>query len=138
MLRILGLALLLSVLCHAQSTPGEEDVLGSHLYHACQASVRIMDSPGDPHGGIDDLEDSSFCQGYFSAFSDLNFVLHSSICLDDSTLGTEIRVYITYMEKYPKLMDELAIVGVMRALKDAYPCHTPSGSAPKSERRKKF
>jgi hypothetical protein len=90
-----------------------------------------MDSPGDPNSGIDDLEDSSFCQGYFAAFTDMNSVLHSSICLGDASLGTEIRVYAAYMGKNPKLMDELMIVGVMRALKDAYPCGTPSGSAPK-------
>ncbi|MDR5729717.1 MAG: Rap1a/Tai family immunity protein [Terriglobia bacterium] len=131
MLRALGLALLLSVVCHAQSTPGEEDVLGSHLYHACQASIRIMDSPQDPNSGIDDLEDSSFCQGYFSAYTEMNFVLHSSICLGDASLGTEIRVYITYVGKNPRLMDEFPIVGVMRALKDAYPCHAPSGSTPR-------
>jgi hypothetical protein len=131
MLRALGLALLLPVVCYAQSTPGGEDVLGSHLYHACQASIRIMDSPEDPGGGVGDLEDSSFCQGYFSAFTDMNSVLHSSVCLEGASLGTEIRVYIAYMGKNPKLMDELMIVGVMRALKDAYSCHRPSGSEPK-------
>lgn len=134
MLRTFGLALLLSVVCHAQTNTAEAPRLGSFLYHDCQAAVRIMDAPSDTSGGVDDLQNAEFCEGYFNAFGDINELIPSSICIDDATLGTVIRVYVTYMEKNPKLMDDLMIVGVMRALKDAYPCHVLSRSAPQKKR----
>lgn len=58
---------------------------------------------------------------------------HSSICLGDASEGTMIRVYVAYMDRNPKLMDELMILGVVSSLHDSYPCHkaTLSPQTPK-------
>jgi hypothetical protein len=123
-LRIFGLFLVLSVAsvgAHAQTNPTVEQLRGSDLFHACQASVRIMDAPNGSGLSNDDYEHSEFCRGYFTAFSDLNSAL-GSICLGGATAGTSIRVYVTYMEKNPVYMDDNMIIGVIHALKETYPC----------------
>ncbi len=72
----------------------------------------------------DSIEESDFCLGYFTAFVDMNELQgHSSICLDNASEGTMIRVYVAYMDWNPKLMDVLMILGVVSALHDGYPCH---------------
>ena len=123
MLRTLGLALLIAVVCHAQTNSAEDIHRGSYLFHSCQAAIRIMDLPTNA-GTEEDLEDSRFCQGYLSGFVDLaQLIPSSSICVgEDATAGTLFRVYVAYMEKNPKLMDASMIHGVILALRDAYPC----------------
>jgi hypothetical protein len=96
--------------------------LGSQLFRSCQASIRDMDST-TPHE--DDLRDGGFCLGYFRGFGDYNAMAGSSICLDRAHTGTAIRVYVAYMEKNPKYLDDAMIIGVIYALKEAYPCPAP-------------
>ena len=44
-------------------------------------------------------------------------------CLpNEASYGTIIRLYVLYMEKNPKKLDDLPIVGMLYALADAYPC----------------
>jgi hypothetical protein len=43
-------------------------------------------------------------------------------------MGTTIRVYVAYMEKNPKLIDEWMITGVLRSLMDNYPCFEPKST----------
>jgi len=81
-----------------------------------------MDSPT---ANERDLRDGGFCLGYFRGFGDYNAMASSSICLDRAHTGTAIRVYVAYMEKTPKFLDETMIIGVIYALKDAYPCPVP-------------
>lgn len=96
---------------------------GAYLFHACQASIRVMDSPTATES---DVSDGAFCSGYFHGFGDYNDMnTGSSICLGGASVGTSIRVYVAYMEKNPKLLDDAMIIGVIQALKDAYPCPTP-------------
>ncbi len=123
MFRILGLFLLTSVVGFAQTASNEEVHQGSYLYKSCHAAVRLMNSSTSVEAG-DSIEESDFCLGYFTAFVDMNELQgHSSICLDNASEGTMIRVYVAYMDRNPKLMDELMILGVVSALHDGYPCH---------------
>jgi hypothetical protein len=64
------------------------------------------------------------------AFNDFYSVEPSTICLGGASMGTTIRVYVAYMDKNPKLMDEWMITGVGRALRENYPCPDPK-PAPK-------
>jgi hypothetical protein len=95
---------------------------GTYLFHACQASIRVMDAP---NVGASDLHDAEFCRGYFRGFGDLNDMRGSTICLSSASSGPTIRVYVAFMEKNPKLLDAPMIVGVVDALVDAYPCQAP-------------
>ncbi len=113
----------------AQGQTGNPDTgnveSGTYLFHACQASIRVMDSPT---ASEEDIRDGAFCAGYFHAFGDYNDMNSgSSICLSNARVGTSIRVYSAYMEKNPKGLDAPMIVGVIQALKDAYPCQSPKG-----------
>lgn len=81
-----------------------------------------MDSPT---ASETDFRDGEFCLGYFRGFGDYNAMAGSSICLDRAHTGTVIRVYVAYMEKNPKFLDDMMIIGVIYALKDAYPCPVP-------------
>ena len=124
-LRFLELLLLLSIAgfgAHAQTNSGDDQHRGAVLYHDCQASIRIMDAPNADAVGSQDFVDSNFCIGYFTAFWEFNGLEGTSICRNEARLGTTIRVYLAYMEKNPKLMDDAMIVGVIGALKETYPC----------------
>lgn len=129
-LRVLGLLLVLSISCigaHAQKDPSDHS-RGSDLYNSCQAAIRFMDSNSKP----EDFRASEFCRGYLSAFGEFNDIegTSSSICLGGSTLGTTARVYVVYMEKNPKFMDDMMIIGVIRALRETYPCPAPKSKQP--------
>jgi hypothetical protein len=119
-LRVLGLLLVLSIGAHAQKDPSDH-TRGSDLYHSCQAAIRVMDSNIRP----DDLHDSEFCRGYITAFGEFNDMAGTAICLAGSTIGTTVRVYVAFMEKNPKFMDDMMIIGVVHALKETYPCPAP-------------
>jgi len=118
------------LLCEAQAQaaapnqPGlDRTESGARLFHSCQASIRSMDSPKVSEG---DLRDEGFCLGYFRGFGDYNAMNSgSSICLDNATTGTIIRVYVAFMEKNPKNLDEEMIFGAIYALKETYPCKDP-------------
>lgn len=105
---------------------------GSDLFHACQATIRQIDSPSSTSSDPADSAAGAYCLRYFESFGDMNTSdrlhtssLHvdhaSSICLSSSTLGTNIRVYLAYMEKNPRFMDFPTIVGVIFALRETYP-----------------
>jgi len=122
-IRFLGLLLFLSIGCvgaHAQNNPSDHS-RGADLYHSCQAAIRILDSNAKP----EDYHDSEFCRGYMTAFGEFNDMEHTSICLGGTTIGTSARVYVAYMEKNPKYMDDTMIDGVVFAFKETYPCPAP-------------
>jgi len=102
----------------AQTTPPKE--LGSSLYRNCKADIRNMDSPvGGEHVDLDPAMD---CLNYVAGFVDA-FVISHQICpSSDASLGTTIRIYVTHMDKYPKLFDEDRAQGLWGALITAYPC----------------
>ena len=116
---ILGLPLLLCSSGVLSGQTGSSKLPhGSELYHACQAAIRVMDRT--PKQG--DIGSSEFCRGYFTAFYEFNTLLKTSICMSGSTVGTTERVYVQYMEKNPKLMDEMMLFGLTDAMKANYSC----------------
>jgi len=52
----------------------------------------------------------------------LQFYGSTGLCIKDARVGTIIRVYVAYMQKNPKLLDDLKIFGVIEAMKDSYSC----------------
>jgi hypothetical protein len=65
--------------------------------------------------------DAGVCLGYMGGFAETR-VAAKSLCAPSASAGALVRVYIAYMDKYPKLMDEPRWVGVGLALEDAYGC----------------
>ncbi len=45
-----------------------------------------------------------------------------TICAEGATVGTLSRVYVAYVEKNPKLMDEPKAAGLYEAFAIEYPC----------------
>ncbi|MGI4756971.1 MAG: hypothetical protein ACRYGF_09010 [Janthinobacterium lividum] len=43
-------------------------------------------------------------------------------CLDGASLDTSARVYVSFMQRNPALLDEAKALGVVMALKDSYSC----------------
>jgi hypothetical protein len=74
---------------------------------------------------------SDYCIGYFEGFVDINQFSDSSLCLNSARIGTLIRVYVSYMEKHPKLLDDFKVSGVIYALKETYPCPVKADAPPK-------
>jgi hypothetical protein len=91
--------------------------LGSALYAHCQEAVRILDNPRA--GG--DLQSATECTAYIDGFTDaLSF---PGVCVNGASVATITRVYVAYMQKNPKLMDDPKSLGLLESLRNAYPCH---------------
>jgi hypothetical protein len=106
---------------HCQpSTLGEEDK-GSWLFHVCQAAVRSMDAAD---GGTDaDVPLTGRCLDYTEGVTDAVALLSTrSLCPGTASTGTMLRVYVNYMQKHPKLLDEPKQIGLLNAWIEAYPC----------------
>lgn len=120
-----GLMILLSA--GAAKARSQEEALsdqdkGSSLFKACKAEVRWMDSPG---GNMDpSIPLGLRCGGYLEGFIDANALASPSLfCPDrDATMGTFARVYVNYMDQHPKLMDKHRGIGMVEAMRAAYPC----------------
>jgi hypothetical protein len=123
-LRFLALLPLLSVAFSSQARAQNDSTQsrGADLFHDCQADIRLLDAPDAKSVSDSDFENSQFCAGYFTAFGDFIAMGHTSICVGEARLDTTIRVYVAYMDKHPKLMDDPMILGVVLALKESYPC----------------
>jgi Rap1a immunity proteins len=92
---------------------------GSGLYHDCKGAARYIDTSESIHT----VEEGSqfdrctfYIQGYVDGAPDGRF------CAGRATIGTFVKVYVAYMEKTPKVLDEPRYVGLFLALQDAYPC----------------
>jgi Rap1a immunity proteins len=92
---------------------------GSRMYHNCQANIRVMDGE---HVTDSEIDNALICSSYIRGFIDGFGSASSALCLVGATSGTMSRVYVSYMQKNPKLMDSQARIGVLAALKDAYNC----------------
>ena len=94
---------------------------GADLYRDCQLAIRNDDNPRSVSPG--ELAGATACAAYVRGFADLaREVLDDRICLKDASYMTMIRVYVSYMQKNPKEMDLLPVLGVWAALQEAYPC----------------
>ena len=102
-----------------------ESSRGSHLFQACESTVRFYDA-GEIKGTVSDAARSNLCIGYLNGFLDaLDAADVHAICIKNAMVATLARVYVVYMQKNPKLMDSQMAVGVSKAFVDAYPCEAP-------------
>ena len=97
---------------------------GSHLYGSCQAAVRLSDDPASAQAKAE-LASSTYCFGYIGGYADGLNVLKEQVCLHGASLNTIARVYVLYMQKNPKLMDEGRALGLLLSLKSSYACPSP-------------
>jgi Rap1a immunity proteins len=104
-----------------QAAPLQDFEKGSDLFHNCQGSVRALDSSDG--GSAADLELAEQCSAYVQGFID-GFALQSTSTLysGDATVGTIIRVYVAYMQRNPKWLDDFKPIGLYIALRTTYPC----------------
>jgi hypothetical protein len=68
-----------------------------------------------------DLDLAAHCLDYVEGFLD-GFMGPKAVCLNGTSNGTLVRVYVLYMQKNPKLLDDYRSVGLSRSVVDAYPC----------------
>lgn len=117
-LGVLALAWLCVPSARSQSTRSD----GTTLFESCQHTIRLLDL-GPDKVTTEDVTESAYCRGYFQGFEDTVQVYGSAgVCLAGTRLGTIIRVYVAYMGKHPKLLDDLEIAGVIEAIHETYPC----------------
>jgi hypothetical protein len=118
----LGFALLVQS-ASAQTSYADDVQDGSYLHKSCQAVVKMMNSSSSTEAG-DAIEESDFCLGYFKALLDMhNLQGHNGLCVNNARTGTVILVYVEYMDRNPKLMDEPMVLGAISALHYGYACH---------------
>jgi hypothetical protein len=87
-----------------------------------------MDSPT---AEMNDIAEGRVCMAYIDGVTSGD----NSICADSASMGTLMRVYVAYMEKNPKMMDEPKNVGAHRAFAVEYPC--PVKTTPQKQSGKK-
>ena len=102
---------------HAQSTSSVS--LGSTLYRNCKAEIRSSES-STPNREDDEL--GMECLNYIAGFTDALAVAHQMCPSENTSRGTVVRLYVAYMDRYPKLLDDDRGIGVWGTLADAYPC----------------
>lgn len=107
-----------ALLLSAAVAPPESDT--RHLYNACKAWMRIQDGAQQLH----DLDMADYClgysQGYFAGAGALTS--ERSFCAGQSHFSTVARVYVTYIDQHPRMLDERAEVGFGLAMLASYPC----------------
>jgi hypothetical protein len=104
----------------AQNSPNPKR-LGSALYAHCQEAVRILDNTRA--GG--DLQSATECTAYIDGFTDALLSLENPlICTGTASVSTMTRIYVAYMQKNPKLLDQSKSLGLTLSLIEAYPCQT--------------
>ena len=69
-----------------------------------------------------DLINGAYCIGYLNGFTASLPSTPPSICTHDESMGAMVRVYVSYMERNPALLEEDKRFGLRMALEDAYPC----------------
>lgn len=125
-----ALGLGLSAIASAQALPYRSG-FGSELVYQCKAYVRMISGPQSAN----DIAEGRQCLGYVDGFVDgVNSEFGvwvvgnhkdwtaSELCIPPGTLDTWIKVYLAFMEKNPKYLDEDKGTSLRMALHDAYPC----------------
>jgi hypothetical protein len=95
---------------------------GSALYQSCLAAVRTFDNPTG--SSQTDIAHSYSCYAYIQSFTDGSNSNGHAFCNLGGTVGTGIRIYVAYMQKNPKLLDDYKAEGVLKAFSEAYRCST--------------
>ena len=97
---------------------------GSALYRECQAAVTAQDHSSKIPISENDIRAALECAAYIDGFTDGVAALdRGTVCIEeDVPMGTLIRVYLAYMVRNPKMMDDYKAIGVYGAYKETYPC----------------
>jgi hypothetical protein len=112
--------LILALHLQIQTTEVPEIVRGTGLFQSCKGAIRWMDAPEAAKPRADD-ENFDNCTAYIGGFIEGRAIVGCEP--PDATFGTLARVYVAYMEKNPKLLDNFRFVGLQLAITDSYPCH---------------
>jgi hypothetical protein len=104
----------------ALAAPQPDPSKGSGLYQECKSAIKLQDSS---HDISDDIQGVA-CLSYVAGFIDGINRQEPHICFGKATGGTVARVYVAYMDKHPKLLDDAAVEGLELALVESYPCTT--------------
>jgi len=115
---------------------------GSQLAYQCKAYVWVMSGPhriGDD-AAANQVTAGSQCRGYVEGFvdginsedvatptaslprKDRNDWWSKALCIPPGTVDTWIKVYIAFMDKNPKYLDEIMGTSLRAALHETYPC----------------
>ena len=117
------LVLLLALIAGQAAMPADLS-RGCHLYGSCQAAARLSDDPASAQAKSE-LASSTYCFGYIGGYMDGLNVLKEQVCIRGASLDTIARVYVLYMQRNPKLMDEGRALGLLLSLKSSYACLRP-------------
>jgi hypothetical protein len=135
--RVALLVALISVLAFPKIASGQVmNQTASDLVDQCKAfeTLRTVGSSDDMV-----IANGGRCSGYIEGFVDgvdteFEVQMHArnvagvknsmavGACIPSYTLDTLIRVYLAFMEKNPKYLDESKSSSLRMALRDAYPC----------------
>jgi hypothetical protein len=107
----------LLLLATIQTSPNRD--LGSYIFHACQASIRFVDNPDSATDA--DVRLSATCGDWLLGFTEAG-AMAKYFCPGTVTPATLARVYVSYLEKNPTLLDAPRGTAALMALSDAYPC----------------
>ena len=103
-----------------QQSPTPVEQTGSWLYHSCIADIKLLDSSTEVSG--DDFRHAQSCVYYVKGLVDGAAITSKTFCADDASIATIIRVYVDYMQRHPKSMDDYRALGLLSALMENYPC----------------
>ena len=100
-----------------------DNARGSRLYQACTGTVRLLDNSHEADA-LTDAQNASFCIGYIGGFLDAFTFSRPphTICARGAVMSTVARVYVAYMQKHPKELDDEMSIGLHNAVLESYPC----------------
>ena len=94
---------------------------GVHLYHSCQAAVRLADKAPSEDKAEDTIK-AVECFSYISGLTDGLNMGTRHYCSGKSSYEVLARVYVAFVSANPKLLDHPKFTGMILAFEDAYPC----------------
>jgi hypothetical protein len=119
---MLAPALLVSLfLGQTHHVPEAVEDRAAYLLKECRSVAKLNE---DNHANTDAVY-AAHCIGYIEGELDgLNGagVLGNKVCIGPHTTGTLAQVFITFMDKNPKLWDMDKAEAVFASMLDAYPC----------------
>jgi hypothetical protein len=92
----------------------------THLYGSCKAFVKALD--GDRDLRPEDVYSGDYCLGDIHGVSAGMDPTKRYFCIKGATFGTVARVYVSYLDQHPKLMDDPESLGFLTAMQTSYPC----------------
>jgi hypothetical protein len=106
------------ILLAAHSLAQTVDVTtGNSLFHECQGAIRMLNGSYDPSDGLD----GQYCAGYIDGLTQ-GMEGRKEFCIDTFRTSTLARIYVTFIQKNPKYLDQPKAYGVIASLTEAYPC----------------